>query len=221
MGSWGSLPRGRRPTKQEANEFLLASAFDYQQRALVWDTVRKLVREDLRNPGDLWGTIVRRHRSDWRAWDRLARRLHRFPKARERLVNRIAPIMVDRFAGDARRLWNRSTSPYEVTYTLASELRLGPQLSRMVTGGLIDCEQIPPGRADVKGDSNITRVLSRVFGLDDLSSEDAVAVARVLHPVCAWRLDRSLFQVGTEWCLEGSAPRCADCYLRRVCDFAE
>ncbi len=219
-GSWPPLVRGRTPTKREANEFFLGCSIDYQQDSgRAWDGADEFVHADLGNPGDLWTSIIRLYRSDRRRWTKLSSKLHRWPNVRSRLPERIAPAILQLYDGDVRKIWKGGRTPYEVTYRVSSEIRLGAQLSRMVAGALIDMELIPQGRAEIKGDSNVTRVMGRIFGMV-LKPDDAVALARTLYPQCAWKLDRPLFAIGADWCFEGQ-PQCQECYLREACSHAK
>lgn len=211
---WLSDLSGKPADKVSANKFLLACILDYQIRAeTAWDNAARLAEQILGDPDDLWGAITQFPESAWTSkWSTYG--LHRFPAAHKR-VWRIGREVVNRYGGDARRIWTRQTP--SVALNRLGEMQVGPQISRMVVGALIDTGQIS-GSGDVKADSNVTRVLGRVFEGTPLSNEEATRMAREMHGPNPWLLDRPLYLLGKEVC-KNPVPYCDACYLRTECFF--
>ncbi len=204
----------RRINKRRANKFLLGCIIDYQVKAdTAWASAARLAETELRDPRDLWRAIAGVPRREW-----LARRnrylwLHRFPAAHER-VWRIARGVRELYAGDARRIW-RGQSPGEVRRRL-DKLRLGPQLSRMAIGALIDTKRVR-GVGDVKADLHVRRVLGRLLRGRQLSEREATLLTRRMYPKNPWKLDSKLFWLGKNVCK--AKPLCNRCELRHQCAF--
>lgn len=140
--------------------------------------------------------------------------LHRFPKAHERLW-RIGKRICEEYDGDARLIWRDRTAS-EVAAELEA-LGLGPNLSRMTAGGLMDTGWIK-GRGDVKADIHVCRVIGRIF-LGEVAPDTAVQLALSIYPKNPWRLDGPLFRVGKDRCW-ANEPGCPECSLKRHCSYA-
>ena len=96
-------------------------------------------------------------------------------------------------------------------------LGLGPRLSRMTVGGLIDTGQIS-GQADLKADTHTRRVLGRVFEGEKASEQTAFRYADAMIPGNSWRLDFSLYTLGKDVC-KSREPKCGSCYLKDECRY--
>jgi len=144
--------------------------------------------------------------------------LHRFPHAHER-VWRIGGEILKKYGGDARNIWVEK-GPIEVLRDLM-ELRMGPQISRMIVGALLDTKQIS-GKTEMKhtcpkADLNVCRVLGRsVFGLDEIDPTEATSITRKLDPEFPWELDLPLFSIGRSYCRK-LKPMCDECPLMSCC----
>lgn len=64
---------------------------------------------------------------------------------------------------------------------LAEGTHMEDQISRMIRGALYDTHQID-GKGDLKADSNVTRVLGRVFKSSMVSKDRALEIADRLLP---------------------------------------
>ena len=201
-------------SKRGANKFILGCIIDYQKPAdQAWRDAARLADDELGDPPDLWGTISKLSRSQWQARRPRYLWLHRFPAAHQR-VWRIARGISAAWRGDARRLWKEQT-PEEVKRRFA-ELRLGPQLSRMAVGALIDTRHIR-GIGDVKADLHVRRVLGRLLRGVELSEQEATRITRAMYPRNPWRLDSSLYWHGKNICR--AKPFCSECPLNGSCAF--
>ena len=215
--SWMSRLEGRPADKKSANKFLLACILDYQMRyEIVWENARRFAEDDLGDPADLWDVVTGTPQSDWESkahWQKLS--LHRFPAGHNR-VWRIGRRIVEEYQGDARNIW-RGMSANAVVKRL-ERIGVGPQLSRMTVGGLMDTGQIT-GCGDLKADIHTTRVIGRVFKGSKVSEAQAHSIAESMLPGDTWQLDYPLFQLGLNVC-KARDPRCGECYLRDECCYA-
>ena len=209
-----SALNGRRADRRSANKFMLECILDYQMDVdVVWENVRRFAVDDLGDPHDLFEQIVAIRRWNTEAVRRRYR-LHRFPAAHAR-VRRIALEIVERFGGDARKIWKGCT-PCVAQKRLES-MRVGPQLSRMTVGALRDTKQIV-GTGELKADVHVRRVLGRVFTGDIVSASAALQIAREMKPRGSWTLDAQLFRLGKSTCTK-THPNCGCCFLRSECEF--
>ena len=125
----------KRLSKKRANKFLFACIIDYQMKTeKIWDNCERFIENELGDPESLREVVANMKRSRWLELTKTFG-LHRFPKAHDRLW-RIGRLICQRYDGDARLIWrNRNAS--EVLGELEA-LGVGPNLSRMTVGGLID-----------------------------------------------------------------------------------
>lgn len=217
---WLSDLNGRFATKKRADKFLLGAVIDYQMKAdTVWENARRFSEDQWNDPKDLWVRISRYSHSEWmREFKKF--HLHRFPKAHER-VWRVAQVIVTRYDGDARNIWKLRT-PEEVLYRL-HDMRMGTQISRMVVGALLDTKQISGSRGKsmvcVKADVNVCRVLGRsVYGVQTIDPSSASDLTRIMYPKYPWKLDASLFSIGSEFCRK-TRPFCSECPIEARCRY--
>lgn len=215
--SWMSELEGQPADKKSANKFMLACILDYQMRyQIVWENARRFAEDDLGDPADLWDVITSIPESEWESdacWHKLS--LHRFRAGHNR-VWRIGRRIVEDYQGDARKIW--SGEPANVVVKRLERIGVGPQLSRMTLGGLIDTGQIG-GCGDMKADLHTTRVIGRVFEGVKVSEARAHHIAESMLPGDTWQLDLPLFQLGLNVC-KATEPRCSECYLREECCYA-
>ena len=187
---WLGTLNGKRATKKQANKFLLGCMVDYRKKSeLVWRDVRVYVEQKLHDPDDLWTEITETPEEEWKTG------AHQLRCCLHPLLNRhkkiwdMASQIVDQYDSDARNIWKSQDS----TETLGRLLRLGlgPWVSRMTVGGLIDTGQIS-GRADLKADTHTRTVLGRVSEGEKASERSAFRYADAMVPGNSWQLDFSL-----------------------------
>lgn len=208
---WLSELQGERSDKKSANKFILGAIIDFQISAdQAWENARRLSEIEFRDPDDLWETIHAVSESDWRSRFKLYR-LHRFGWAHMR-VWKIGREIVQRYGGDARRIWEHQTAA-KVLKRLTG-MRVGPQISRMIVGALKDTGQIE-GLGDLKADLHVRRVLGRLFTGNKVSVQEAHRLARLVARGPTWPLDTKLYRVGQRICR--AEPECKRCDLKLLC----
>jgi endonuclease III len=209
---WEWIREGR--DKKGSNKFLLVSILDYQVKSgLVSDRVRVFAEKFLGDPEALWETICSEPIEVWNT-KFSEYRLHRFPKAHER-VWKIGRKVLELYAGDARRIWDGTN--VSVARQRLLELGAGEQISRMIAGALYDVGWITGG-GDVKADVHVTRVIGRVFSGGSLSTEEVTEITRRMNPENPWLLDKPLFDIGQKIC-HTKTPKCDKCPLYTLCNF--
>lgn len=206
---------GTQPDKKSANKFLLACILDYRMTAeVVWRNAAKFAESRLGDPDNLWEVITEIPEDCWKGrWRAYA--LHRFPDAHNR-VWKIGKKIVQLYSGDARRIWT-GIAPNDALRRLIT-LGVGPVISRMVVGALLDCNQVD-GSGDVKPDLHVTRVLGRILIGRTLSPNEAISVTRKISPANPWLLDGPLYVLGKRRC--GSSPQCQTCYMADICCYSQ
>jgi endonuclease III len=185
---------------------------------LVWGNAKKLAEGILGDPDKLWHRITRVSLADWMS-KRKEYALHWLSKAHERVWT-IGKRIVEQHEGDARKIWDKQS--IDATLYRLTELGVGPQISRMVVGALYDTGIIS-GKADVKVDIHVRRVLGRVFQGSEFSLEDTgkvIEITRKMHPQNPWLLDRPLYLLGQQTC-KAKKPKCDSCYLAAECIYYE
>ncbi|MCD4807481.1 MAG: hypothetical protein K8R13_07940 [Methanococcoides sp.] len=211
---WLGKSKGQTTDKKSANKFLLGSILDYKILAeTAWENARRLAEDILGDPDDLWECITSNSKSQWIS-KKDEYSLHWLSQAHER-VWRIGNEIVTRYDGDARKIWADQT-PVIVLERL-NELSVGEQIARMINGALCDTGQIL-GSGDVKADIHVRRVLGRVLTGELLSPDKATEITRKMNPENPWRLDKSLYLIGKDYC-SASNPLCDKCYLNNECTF--
>ena len=212
------MPQAKPLGQPRPNKFFLACILDYQIRAeSAWANAKRLVEEILGDPDDLWGTITSVSRKDWNS-KRKEYSLHRFPKAHERVFT-IGMRIVRQYYGDARNIWRCQS--VEATLYRLNDLKVGEQISRMIVGALIDA-RILQGKADVKADIHVCRVLGRLLTGSEIptdESQGAVDATRRMHPENPWLLDRPLYRLGKSVCV-ATDPDCSNCSMKIICAYA-
>lgn len=215
-GWWWIGDRGlKRLSKKRANKFLFTCIVDYQMNAdVIWQRCAQFIENELSDPDSLWDVVAHTPLSQWMRKTKKFN-LHRFPKAHERIW-RIGKRVKEEYGGDARLVWRGRTAS-EVAEEL-EVLGMGPNLSRMTAGGLMDTGWIR-GSGDVKADIHVRRVIGRTL-LGEVARPDvAISAARSIYPKNPWKLDGPLFRVGQEYCF-ANQPDCRGCILRRQCSYA-
>ena len=215
---WPWMPTdGSRASRRDANKFFAGAVMDYRMKAwLVWKNAKRLSEGILGDPDDLWEAIRGRSEAGMREMFR-AESLHRFPDCGVRLW-RAAGDIGEKYEGDVRRIWEGKTT-VEALKSLQEFYGIGPQLGRMIVGALKDTKQIV-GNSDLKADTNVRKVLGRVFEGKSVSPSEALEIADAIVPGNSWSIDDPLFSIGTRIC-RASDPLCSGCPLKGECVYAQ
>ncbi|NMB80864.1 MAG: hypothetical protein GYA14_03510 [Ignavibacteria bacterium] len=214
---WYRLRKGKSTSKKDANKFILGAIIDYQIPAQqAWDNSERLADEILGDPDNIWEEINKYSHKRWMGKFKQFR-LHRFPKAHERIW-KIGKRILEKYNGDTRNIWKDHT----INNTLSNLLNLGmgKQISSMVIGALID-SHILNGKGDVKADLHVRRVLGRVFRAAEYLAREVdqvISLTHSIHKNNPWLLDRGLFLVGKNFCFS-KRPLCTECKFKKVCKF--
>jgi hypothetical protein len=220
--SWGIEGHGDNELPiAKANLFLLRCLIDYQcNSADAWKRGEVYFDEKLNSDQrrELWKTIAETPQEEWNSEENFDRcNLHRWHRAHNRLWP-IADCICRYFEGDARNIWRKGSSTFDVLCRLYY-IGAGEQLSRMIVGALKDCSQIS-GASDVKADVHVCRVLGRVFFGKEAIPGAAIKLSRDLYPDDPWQLDGPLWNLGQGNCSDKS-PQCAGCYLKSNCRYEQ
>jgi len=218
----------KRFTETSANAFFIGVLLDRQiPFARAWDGGWHMAREQFQN-GPFW-EVVRRTRVD--TLRRIARTgfddraYFRFPNELAMNLKRAAEIIVDRYDGDVRKVWNVDEKDVDAIYDRLKEFRgIGDALAKMGQFALVREYGVAGGerskrRMCVKPDVHVNRVTHRL-GL--VSSTTPRRVARELARLeleSPADFDLSVWRIGQEYC-HATGPACGNCPLERVCDYA-
>jgi endonuclease III len=202
--------------KKSANKFFLFCILDYRMNTeKVWENARKLSDTILGNPDDLWGTITQISEYEWMSKFK-EYKIHRFPDAHKR-VWRIGNDIVKYYDSDVRYIW-RGKSPSIILEEL-KKMKVGDKISNMCVGALIDTKQID-GSGDIKADVHVKKVLGRVIKGEPLTDKESIEYTRKMYPKNPWLLDRELYSIGREKCLNNEC-FCDNCYLKKECEYTK
>lgn len=145
--------------------------------------------------------------------------LHRFVENVPRWVCEAAKIVVDRYGGDAGRIWADEPTARELFARLDAFPGIGQKKAAMAVEILAEDRGVPVRElsgSDIAYDVHVRRVFLRT----GLAQRDDVThmldVARRAHPERPGALDEPAWRVGRQWCHAGS-PDCSACALGDVC----
>ena len=223
---------------RRANKFLLGASIDYQISAdTAWENASILAEVVLGDPDKLWTTIdniglegLQRvfggehtaNCSRCAAGHQLIRSdpprhkmLHRFKNNAAKKVLKMARKILAEYDGDGRKIWN-GRSVDDVRNRIV-DVGFGPELTNMVIGALHDTRQISGG-GSLKADSNVCRVLGRVFDGQDATPKRAHDIAKSMEKDNTWALDDPLYDLGKDVC-RAEYPDCGWCFLRSECKY--
>jgi endonuclease III len=213
---------------KEANEFLLGVMLD--QSVLygrAWAAGRWIVEilGDESDPAALWRRLAGMELRRLRAFMRYGyggKAFHRYWRMFARLLPQAAELMLQKYDGDPRRIWNSQRDVREVQRRLDEIPTIGRGLANMATSILVREYGLLGGRAalphlDVKPDVHVKRVFKRTGLVEKVASDDSVIeAARRLVPAWPAVLDPPAWQIGRKWC-RPSRPNCGGCPIRAAC----
>ncbi len=199
---WPFLPNqlGKQPTAGEANAFLLGCCIDYRQRTrTAWRKAEEFCNErvGLANRDRLWRWIADHDRQDWDSRWAAYGYLHPTP-ARHRKLYAIADTLVVHYGGDARQLWSKKNVG-RLKEILQNELAVGPQITRMIIGGLRDHRLINITTGDLKADTHVIRLMNAMGLSKTANAEQVAADGRRWFKKDPWFSDSALYHLGASY----------------------
>ncbi len=136
-----------------------------------------------------------------------------------RTFSDITRIVVNRFEGNAERIW-KSRSAMDVKKDLLTIHGVGSGIANMaliLLEGTYDFTFIDHDRMDIKPDVHTMRVLYRLGVSAAISVEEATSAAQWLNPSFPGSIDGPLWSIGRKWC-HATAPDCLSCPLMDCCE---
>ena len=216
----------RRFSLYRANSFFVGVLLDRQidaQRA--WNAADWIVELIGRDEHDLWTTTRKMETPNLEGFMRYGwggMSFHRHWQTMSKNLVGCADIIVEKYHGDPRKIWNNQHCVSLVRDRFEEFPGIGKALSRMAVlilvrnNGLIDGKK-SLSKLDVKPDDLLKRVFERA-GLvpSNPSFEDFLEVARQLSPNFPAALDAPAWVIGREFC-KPHDPQCGDCPLDKLC----
>jgi endonuclease III len=141
---------------------------------------------------------------------------HRHYKTFARQLPQAARLLLEKYEGDPRKIWNNKRDIAEVRKHLEEIPGIGPALSRMAVLILARNYGLLGGKAalsqlDIKPDTHVMRVFKRCGFIDFTAKPgDAIVVAQKLHRKFPGALDAPAFNIGIHWC-RPTRPKCGEC----------
>lgn len=144
----------------------------------------------------------------------------RYINAAPRTFQEITRLVVEKFDGDASRIWTGRTA-LEVRRTFLTVYGVGPGIASMAVILIekaynLRFSDLDHTRMDIKPDVNTMRVLYRLGLAAAVDEMEAVMAARNLNPAFPGEVDGPLWLVGKQICT-ASRPACRLCLLDSVC----
>ena len=223
---WRRTPHTFKRT--EADAFFVGVLFDKQQKAdRAWDGGKDLVDNHFQGKdGEFsWETVSRTSINKVKqvmssGWN--GRAYHRFPNRHAQFLKENARIIVNRYDGDVRNVWDVSSDQVDRIYERFLEFKgISDALAKMAQFILVRNYGIAGGIESkrfmrVKADVHLRRVSYRL-GL--VQSRTPCAVARefdALNLESQADIDLVLYRTGQDYCHK-TAPNCAECPLVNDC----
>lgn len=161
--------------------------------------------------------------TSWRRVLRTPSPVHRYPDRIAASFDRATKRIVDLYGGDASRIWSDRPPSARLVRRFLEFHGAGPKIASMAANILVrdfhirlrDFRYI-----DISADRHVVRVMRRLgFVEPDASEVDVIYAARELSPDFPGVFDVTLFRLGHDLC-RPTAPRCAECPLSDLCDYA-
>lgn len=191
----------------EAAEWINDSLGDPKDITILWKELQKLPKQNL---------------TGFLRYGYGGKSFHRHYKTFAKQLPIVADIMLEKYDGDPRKIWNNQKDVSKVMGRLENLPGIGPALSRMAVlilarnygmlGGVEALSQL-----DVKPDIHVKRVFSRAGLTDKVATEnDVIETARTLNPKFPGALDAPAFEIGVKWC-RPTKRKCEECPISDVC----
>lgn len=146
-------------------------------------------------------------------------KLHRFVNTVPIWIVAAATRVIDKWGGDAGRLWNDRPDADVLQHRLVAFKGIAQKKAAMAVEILERDLNVLIGamdKSDVAVDIHLRRVFLRTHLAERDDRDHMIESARHLHPLRPGELDYPVWLIGRTWCAAG-VPRCLDCPLTRVC----
>lgn len=211
-----------------ANAFLLGVMFDRNIEASLSWSAAEWVNDSLGDSDDvstLWRNLIKIDRERLKyflQYGNGGHSFHRFYNSYVKYLPETAEIILKKYDGDPRKIWNNIRDVELVMERLEELPGIGMALSRMAVlnlvrnfgllGGIKSLSQL-----DIKPDIHVMRVFKRVglIGADG-TRVDAIDAARKFNPRFPAELDAPSWEIGANFCRPNNA-LCSDCPITDVC----
>lgn len=229
MDDWVKpIKNKRRFRASTANAFMLGVMFDRSINAdRAWEAA-EWINDSLGNPENvtiLWKELKKLPKQNLTGFLRYGyggKSFHRHYKTFAKQLPEAADIILAKYDGDPRKIWNNQRDVSKVRGRFEQLPGIGSALSRMAVlilarnygmlGGFEALSQL-----DVKPDIHVKRVFNRSGLISQSATEnDAIEIARKLHPKFPGALDAPAFEIGVKWC-RPTKRKCEECPISDVC----
>lgn len=202
---------------EEPLAFLFAVILDQGMRAeRVWEIPyllrRRLGHLDVRR-------IVRTKDSELVSVFNKRPKLHRFPKTMALRIKEAGELVLAKYRGDARNIWNDTPSSRELHMRFEEFKGIGQKKASMAVNILVRIFGVKlqdKKGIDVSYDIHVRRVFLRTGLVDKDELQTVVQTARRLYPDYPGILDNPAWVIGRKYC-RPKDPKCKECPLYRVC----
>ena len=218
----------KRFTKESANAFFIGVLLDRQiPFKQAWDGGWHMAHEHFQN-GDFWERVRRTRIDTLRRITRTGydgKAYFRFPGELAKNLKRAAEIIIERYDGDVRNLWNVDEKRVDAIYDRLKEFRgIGDALAKMGQFALVRGHGVAGGerskrRMCVKPDVHVNRVTYRLGMVSSTTPRRVARELAALELESPADFDLSAWRIGQEYC-HATRPACEGCPLKRVCDYA-
>ncbi len=143
----------------------------------------------------------------------------RYWKTAARRIRNASQHVLDRYRGQAERIWNDNPKAGDLQSRLGRFDGIGQKKASMATR-ILGMDLNVPIRSWDEMDISVDEMIQRVFpraGLSDTNSQqEIIQSARRLNPSFPGALDLPCWNIGRRWCHPRN-PDCAQCYIAQVC----
>jgi uncharacterized HhH-GPD family protein len=146
-------------------------------------------------------------------------KLQRFVNTVPSWVVEAARVVVQRYGGDAGRIWADRPSAGSLMARLDAFPGIGQKKAAMAVEMLVRDLKVEVSdlhQSDIAFDVHVRRVMLRTGVAEHDDQQHMIEAARAIHPDRPGELDLPMWLIGRTWCRPG-VPLCAECALFHVC----
>jgi endonuclease-3 len=140
--------------------------------------------------------------------------LHRLPREIARVLIASMKLLVEKYDGDASRIWDSASNYEELKKRLLEFPGIGDKIANMIIRMLNDYFGYQFEGVDLPVDRNDIRLVKRLTG-GTLTPKE---FARLIFPQNPYLADDVMFYIGRNFC-RPTNPKCEECPLNRYCNF--